>query len=250
MNNNIKVSIITVCYNSQNTIEKTIQSVLHQTYKNIEYIIIDGKSGDRTIEIIREYENLFEGKLKYLSEDDNGIYDAMNKGIALATGELIGIINSDDYYENNAVSSVVGALTDDIYQILYGAVRAVKLGKEERIQLLSHQFLHERMIGHPACFVTKSIYDDFGVFNLAYECVADYDFMLRMSKRSEVIFKPVYELLANFTIGGICSSNKAYLELLLLQKNWGIISKYKYVISVTKHRICSFACKIKSGVST
>ena len=98
-----KISIITVCFNSQKTIGRTFDSVLRQTYPNIEYLVIDGQSTDGTTDIIREYEPLFQGRMKWVSEKDEGIYDAMNKGIRMATGDLIGILNSDDYYEDNAV---------------------------------------------------------------------------------------------------------------------------------------------------
>ncbi len=112
------VSIITVCLNSEKTIEQTIQSVINQTYPNIEYIIIDGKSTDRTLEIIDKYK----GKISILvSESDEGIYDAMNKGLKLATGELIGIINSDDWYESDAVETIVNSfLADRNVQVIYG----------------------------------------------------------------------------------------------------------------------------------
>ena len=108
----VKCSIITVSYNSSKTIEKTINSVLSQTYKDVEYIIVDGASSDGTVEIIKEYEPLFEGRMKWISEPDNGIYFAMNKGIQMAKGELIGIINSDDWYENDAVEKIVYGWSD------------------------------------------------------------------------------------------------------------------------------------------
>ena len=126
-----KVSIITVCYNSSMTIRRTFDSVLNQTYADIEYIVVDGASTDGTIEIIKEYEPLFEGRMCWISEKDNGIYDAMNKGISMAEGELIGIINSDDYYEPDAVECMVNAMTNDKYQILYGSMRTWKNGEEE-----------------------------------------------------------------------------------------------------------------------
>lgn len=102
-----KVSIITPCLNSEETIRDTIESVLGQSYQNIEYIIVDGRSTDRTIEIVKEYASGFEGRLRYISEKDSGIYDAMNKGILQASGSVIGIINSDDWYEPEAVEQAV-----------------------------------------------------------------------------------------------------------------------------------------------
>lgn len=106
----IKVSIVTVCYNSSKTIRKTFDSVLEQTYPEIEYLVIDGKSSDATVDIIKEYEPRFMGRMHWISEKDNGIYDAMNKGINMSTGELIGILNSDDYYEADAVNTMVLSL--------------------------------------------------------------------------------------------------------------------------------------------
>ena len=139
--NNVKVSIITVSYNSEKTIRRTIESVLNQTYRNIEYIIIDGASSDSTVDIIKEYESKFLGRLKWISETDSGIYDAMNKGICKASGELIGIINSDDYYEKEAVEHMVNALGSEEYQVLYGMMRTLKNGEEFSIGIRTHKDL-------------------------------------------------------------------------------------------------------------
>lgn len=156
---NILVSIVTVCYNSQKTIEDTIQSVLHQSYPNIEYIIVDGASKDDTLKIIKKYECVFAGRMKLISEPDHGIYDAMNKGISCARGELIGIINSDDYYEQDAVEKMVGRMQRGSCQILYGMTRALRGGVEDSVSIYSHHFLQQRTISHPSCFVSKKVYD-------------------------------------------------------------------------------------------
>lgn len=223
-----KVSIITVCFNSSKTIRKTFDSVLHQTYPNIEYFVIDGLSTDGTVDIIKEYEPFFQGRMRWVSEKDEGIYDAMNKGIRMANGELVGIINSDDYYEENAVEIMVNAMTEDKYQILYGAIRTWKNGEEASIGISSHKFLRENMIGHPACFVSGTVYEDFGGYHTKYPSVADYDFMLRMNEREEVKFYPVYKLIANFTAGGMSATGEAYLDLVKLQHDWRLISEREY----------------------
>lgn len=117
----IKISIITVCFNSEKTIKDTIESVLNQTYPNIEYIIIDGNSVDKTIDIIKSYESSFEQKgisIHWISETDNGIYSAMNKGFALSNGELIGILNSDDWYSREAVSKIVAKNQNQNFTII------------------------------------------------------------------------------------------------------------------------------------
>lgn len=232
-----KVSIITVCYNSDKTVRRTFESVLHQSYTEFEYIVVDGLSTDRTVEIIKEYEPLFQGRMCWISEKDNGIYDAMNKGIRMAQGELIGIINSDDYYELNAVECMVNAMTEEKYQILYGAMRTWKDGEEESISISSHKFLRDRMIDHPSCFVTRAVYEDFGYFDSRYASVADYDFMLRMSEQKEVVFRPVYEIIANFTLGGMCSTDKAYIELVRMQRERGILSEEEYKRIIMKDKI-------------
>ena len=236
----ILCSIITVSFNSEKTIRKTIESVLCQTYKNIEYLIVDGNSTDRTIEIVKEYEPLFKGRMRWVSEPDGGIYDAMNKGIQMASGELVGIINSDDYYEPDAVEQMIATMSEQPYQILYGEIRTLQDGIEKNISINSHLFLRENMIGHPACFITKRLYDELGVYDTQFVSAADYDFMLRMAEDKRVCFTPVYKLIANFSTGGMCSSSKAYYDLLKVQKKHKIISEKEYKKTVLKCKIYDF----------
>ncbi len=123
----MKISLITVSFNSAATIKDTFESVLMQTYPDIEYIVIDGQSKDNTVDLIKEYEILFEGRMKWVSEPDNGLYDAMNKGIQLATGDIVGTINSDDfYYKDNIISQVAEIFRDNGIQAVFGDVRFVK----------------------------------------------------------------------------------------------------------------------------
>lgn len=241
----IRVSVITVCFNSDKTIRRTIESVLKQTYTNVEYIIIDGGSKDNTLQIIGEYKDLFGDSLKVVSEPDGGIYDAMNKGIRMAAGELIGILNSDDYYEENAVECIVNSMKNDKYQILYGFMRTVRDGEELSIARESHNMLPNEMIAHPACFVTKSIYDDFGVYDTNYVSVADFDFMIRMNMQREVVFVPVDYLITTFSCGGMSSTEKAWLDLLKLRKNYGMISNKKYKTEIFKSKVYSILTKKK-----
>ena len=234
----VKVSIITVCLNSSQTIRKTFYSVLNQTYANIEYLVIDGKSSDGTIDIIKEYDELFLGRMRWISEKDRGIYDAMNKGIKLATGTLIGILNSDEYYEADAVEVMVKAMTNERYQILYGAVRTWEKGEVASISLYFHKFLRDRMINHPSCFVSKAVYDDFGYYDTKYISAADYDFMLRMSDKDVIHFYPVEHVIANYKTGGMCATKEAYMDLVKMQKAHGIISEKQYKKILIKHGIC------------
>jgi len=242
----IKVSIITVCYNSELTIERTIKSVLNQTYKNIEYIIVDGKSSDNTVAIAEKYTDEFDGRMTIISEKDNGIYDAMNKGIKNSSGCIIGIINSDDYYEDNAVEIIVENYKNNISEklaIYYGGTAMVKDGTVSRVTYSNHELLEKKMITHPSCFVTRAVYDEIGVFDLRYSCVADYDFMLRAKRSGKVTFIPVKSVVANFTLGGMSSTNKAYIDLLHLQMRYGIITKADGYINIFKASLANWMQK-------
>ncbi|MBQ6886175.1 MAG: glycosyltransferase [Lachnospiraceae bacterium] len=222
------VTIITPCFNSEKTIEKTLKSVLNQTYHNIEYIIVDGASKDRTMDIVKSYGKKFEGRMKWVSEQDEGIYYAMNKGIAMASGELVGIVNSDDFYEPDAVEKMVEARSNVAYQILYGFERTLVDGKEASIVIHNHECLDRQMITHPTCFVTKKLYEDLGTFNTDYRYSSDYEFMLRMFHSGKVEFTPVYALISNFALGGASGTVKGYRETNRLKYEYHLISKARY----------------------
>lgn len=231
------VTIITPCYNSERTIRRTIESVLHQTYSDIEYLIIDGASTDKTVEIARSYEEAFQGRLHICSEPDEGIYYAMNKGIGLAHGELIGIVNSDDYYEPDAVAQMVENRSQARYQILYGFERVLQEGQETCIVIHHHTNLPHQMITHPTCFVTKQLYEDKGAFHTEYRYSADYEFMLRMYQDTEVEFTPVYKLISNYALGGASGTEAAYLETNKLLAEYGSISSKRYRLLLLKCRL-------------
>jgi glycosyltransferase involved in cell wall biosynthesis len=241
MEDKIKVSIITVCYNSEKTIQRTIESVLQQTYDNIEYIIVDGKSKDRTMEIAESYKPCFRD-MKVISEPDKGIYDAMNKGIDMASGELIGIINSDDFYEENAVETMVNAYERGKHAVYHGKICTVDrttgavIG-ESQTPGNADQLDQGMSISHPTCFIPKATYRKYGKFNTKYSCVADYDLMLRYKQCGEVEFVPVDAVIANFTVGGTCCTHKAFYDLLDMQLDHGMISRKEAVIKKTKAKI-------------
>lgn len=242
----IAVSIITVCYNSEKTIERTIRSVLNQTYSNFEYIIVDGKSTDGTMDIVNMYKSDFGEKLVVVSEKDNGIYDAMNKGIRLSKGRIVGIINSDDYYELNAVELIVNSYLNNKsnpLSVYYGGTAIVDEEGVRRIVYSNHEDLEEGMITHPSCFVTKETYEVMGLFDIEYSCVADYDFMLRLKRSGRVLFIPIKEHIANFTLGGTCSTSKAYIDLLHLKMNYGKMSKLEGTVEIYKAKLAEWMIK-------
>lgn len=209
---NLVVSIITPSFNSERTIRDTIESVLNQTYKNIEYIIIDGGSTDRTVDIIREYVPRFCGRLRYISEADKGIYNAMNKGIKLSHGFLIGIINSDDFYEKDAVQTIVEHMNSETYQVIYGYCNV--LNKYDRIKYVftsSHKELSKGMIPHQTCFVTRKTYYRYGLFLEWFKIAGDYELMLRFRDK-KVQFTQIKSILANFREGGVSTTNDRTFE--------------------------------------
>jgi len=178
----MKVSIVTISFNSVRTIEKTILSVLKQTYNNIEYIIIDGGSTDGTVDIIKKYQN----KIKYWeSEKDKGISDAFNKGIKLATGEIIGILNSDDWYELGTIKTVVSKLSDPEIDYLVGSIRYWDECGNNFIVLPDKKYQDEirykmPKLNHPASIFKRKVYESVGTFDINYRYAMDYDFFLRV----------------------------------------------------------------------
>ena len=183
----MKISLVTVTFNSYRTLRDTIQSVLSQTYPDIEYIIVDGCSQDKTIDIIKEYEPLFHGHLRWISEKDNGLYDAMNKGIRMATGDIIGIINSDDFYHRkDTVMKVSEAFKNDDIQAVYGDVRFVNpqnLDKTVRYysskRFTPEIFRFGFMPAHPTFFTYRKYFEEFGYYKTDYKIAADYELLIR-----------------------------------------------------------------------
>lgn len=214
----MKISIITATYNSAKTISDCIASVNTQSYPNIEHIIIDGLSGDKTISIIKSQSNRVE---KIISEPDSGIYDAMNKGVRLASGDIIGLLNSDDIYsDENVLSDVMKCFNDDPdLDILYGNLVYVKTNEPNKIvrNWISKPyyllfFEHGNVPPHPAVFLRSNVYKNAGLFELQYKFAADYEFMFRIFKKFN--FKSMYinRLMVKMRLGG--ETNKSFKNIL------------------------------------
>jgi glycosyltransferase len=199
----LKISVVTVCYNSAEYIEEAIESVFSQDYDNFEYIIIDGGSTDGTLDIIRKYES----KLTYwISEPDKGLYDAMNKGIAKTEGDIVGMINSDDYYLPGAFEKVAKAFENknlDEY-IFWGDIMH---GDERVLGWREWNVRRGAFAPHPSMFCPKKIYDRIGTYSQDYKILADYDFMYRAINYHHI--KNIYlpEPIAFFRPGGLASQN-------------------------------------------
>lgn len=193
----MKLSIVTVSYNSSATIQDTIESLLAQSYTNIEYIIIDGLSKDITVDIIKEYEPKFNGRLRWVSEKDKGLYDAMNKGIRMATGDVVGIINSDDFYhKTDVISKIADAFKQPDVEAVFADVRFVNpdnLDKTVRYysskNFSPNRFRFGFMPAHPTFFTYKKFFDEFGYYKTDYKIAADYELLIRFLHTNKLNYK-------------------------------------------------------------
>lgn len=208
------VSVITVCFNSEKTIQSTLQSVASQDYPSIEHIIIDGKSSDHTLNIVLQFPHV----QKIVSEKDKGIYDAMNKGIKMATGDIIGILNSDDFYTGpEVISHIVKKISEDNADALYADliyVDAVHTNKKIRTwkagAYQQHKFLYGWMPPHPTFFVRRSVYQQYGYFNDQLRSAADYELMLRFLYKNKISVTYLPEIIVKMRAGG--NSNASILN--------------------------------------
>lgn len=238
-----KISIITVSFNSLKTIERTIKSVLNQNYKKTEYIIIDGGSTDGTVDIIKKYSQ----KLFYwISESDNGIYDAMNKGLKKATGEIIGIINSDDWYEIDALNNIAEAfIKNNDVDVIHGILKVYNSNEFVYMYAQPANFLEKTMIEHPTCFIRKSVYNKVGEYDMKYKIAADYDLLIRI-KRDGYKFMLLDKVIANFALSGISSDNfKSTIEDIDIKSKYGIISSRMKRVAIIRRFILWQIKKLK-----
>jgi len=206
MNNGInyipKVSIITTTYNDVKNLKEIINCVLHQDYKNIEYIVIDGGSSDSTIEFIKEIEPSFNGNLKWISEKDKGIYDAINKGLKLATGDIIGCV-FDLYTNNNVISMMVNTIITEGTDGVHSDLVYVKDDKIVRYWRMGNGLISMGwMPGFPTLYLKREVYDKYGVYKTDYKCSGDYEFIVRVLKDREVNLSYIPEVLIKMYYGG------------------------------------------------
>lgn len=235
------MSIITVSLNSAKTIESTLASVQKQSFTNIEHIIIDGNSKDETAEIVKK----FHYPIKFISEPDNGIYDAMNKGIAVATGDIIAVLNSDDFYNSSFVlEKVVNIFKDKDIACLYGDLDYVERFNTTKIvrrwksgKINDWKFILGWMPPHPTLFVKKIVYEKYGVFNIMLKYAADYEIMLRFLYKHKVSAYYLPEVLVRMRTGGVTNSNWQLIltSLSEVKKAWLINDlRYFFLTSILK----------------
>ncbi len=210
--NQPKVTIITVAYNSEKTIEDTITSVINQTYPNIEYIIIDGQSTDNTLKICKKYNHKIS---KIISEKDKGIYDAMNKGINNSTGDIIGILNSDDFYAHpQVIKHIVNTFIQHQADAVYANLVYVDANNTNKItrkwiagNYHPNSFLKGWMPPHPTFFLTKKCYNKYGNYTLNLKSSADYELMLRMIHKYHIKVAYLDETITKMRVGGMSNAS-------------------------------------------
>lgn len=212
----MKISIITTSYNSEKTLQDTLESILRQTYDNIELIVIDGLSTDSTVDIIKQYEVKFKGRMRWISEKDKGIYDAMNKGIKMATGDIVGILNSDDFYSSDRILEEVAASFKKDYKIdaVYGDVHFIHQDQPEKCaRYYSSAYFRPWLLrfgfmpAHPSFYVKREVYQRYGLYSLDYNIASDYDMMVRLFYKHKIHAKYLKLDFVTMRIGGISTKN-------------------------------------------
>ena len=212
----MKISIITVAYNSAETIGDTFESVANQTYNDIEYIVVDGGSTDGTLDLIKKYESHIS---KWISEPDEGLYDAMNKGVSMATGDVVGLINSDDLFcDKQAIEKVMGVFInkhslDSVYADLFyvsqnntnNIVRSWLTGAQKKFKTGWHP-------AHPTFYIKNDVYKKYGAFDLSYRLAADFEIMLRFLEKHKISTHYLKEPLVKMRLGG--ETNKSLKNIL------------------------------------
>ena len=215
----MKVSIITVTYNSESTVRDTLESVQNQTYQNIEHIVVDGLSTDGTVDIIQEFENV-----KIISERDKGIYDAMNKGIKMATGDIVGILNSDDFFfDRNVVKAIVDSFSTAEVDCIFGDVVFVSPHNLQKVvryyssaKWTPARFAYGYMPAHPSFYVKRSYFADIGYYNTNFKIASDFELLVRFLYNHKLTYKYLNQVMVVMRTGGI--STKGLKSTILLNQ--------------------------------
>jgi glycosyltransferase involved in cell wall biosynthesis len=218
--NELKVSIITVVYNNRETIQEAINSVLAQDYGDVEYIIVDGASTDGTVEVVDEAIRIHSNKnIKFISENDNGIYDAMNKGIDLANGNIVGILNSDDlYYDKHCLSIVMNEFQNRNTDSVFADLVYVRPNNPDKVvryyssaNFSPQKFAYGWMPAHPTFFVKRKCYEKYGKYKTNYTIAADYELLVRFFTTCNISYSYIPKVLVRMRVGGVstksCKSN-------------------------------------------
>ena len=231
----MKISLITATFNSAETLRDTMQSVLSQTFKDIDYIIVDGNSKDGTLDIVKEFEPMFEGRMRWVSEPDKGIYDAMNKGVKMAQGDVVGILNSDDFFASDHVLQTVadafagnpaldGVYADVRYVNWQDTSKTVRIfsGKDFKREKLCWG----KMPPHPSFYVKRSCYNRFGLYSLDYPICSDYDMFVKMIWVGNINTLYINDVFVNMRSGGT-SSNGVKVHRKIMRERMRCVREHK-----------------------
>lgn len=257
----MKISIITATFNSASTVKDTFESVLRQTYGNIEYIVVDGLSKDNTVDIIKEYEPRFNGRMRWVSEKDRGLYDAMNKGIAMATGDVVGILNSDDFYTaDDSLEVIARTLEETGADAVYGDIHFVNdKDLSKCVRYYSSAIFKRRLMliglmpAHPTFYCKREVYYKYGSFDTSYKIGADFESQLRYIYINRIKTKYIKKDFVTMRTGGAStegfgSRKQIMKDHLRAMKSHGIKSNffilslrypykiYEILISKLKHK--------------
>lgn len=221
----MKISIITASYNSVKTLGETMESVLSQTYADWEYIVVDGGSMDGTVDLIKKYEKRFCGRMKWTSEPDKGIYDAMNKGILKSKGDVVGILNSDDYFTTNDVlSSVASVLSAKDLDAVYGDIHFINEGEPDKV-VRYYSSRHFKpfwlrfgfMPAHPSFYVRRAVYQKAGLYDTSYKIGSDFEMMVRLFRKQHIRYQYLAKDFVTMRTGGISTKNLKSRRILLAE---------------------------------
>lgn len=220
----MKISLITVTYNSSNTLKSTFDSILNQLHTDYEYIVVDGASKDNTVALIKEYEPRFKNKIKWLSEPDKGLYDAMNKGIQMATGDVIGILNSDDFFTSNRILQQVSDAFEQNNKVdaVYGDIHFVNPDNlEKSVRYYSSKIFKRRLMrlgfmpAHPSFYMRKACFEKYGIYKTDYKIAADFEFLLRVIFKHKIrtLYIPI-DMVTMRTGGASTSGMQSHLKIM------------------------------------
>ncbi|MCK4795116.1 MAG: glycosyltransferase [Desulfobacteraceae bacterium] len=223
----MKISIITVCLNSADTIEDTIRSILSQDYKDIEYIVVDGSSSDGTLDILTKYHDQIH---EYISEPDKGVYDAMNKGIKLSNGDIIATLNADDFYaDETVVSNMVGFMQSNGLDAAYGDLAYIDPNNSDHVtrfwkagEYKRGAFYHGWVVPHPTFFCRKQVFEKYGYFNEKFQVAADFELLLRFIEKHQIKVGYLPKVIVKMRAGG-----KANVLRGIIRGNWEIIRSFR-----------------------
>jgi glycosyltransferase involved in cell wall biosynthesis len=249
----LKISIITVCFNSAGTIKDTLESISRQDYPEVEHIVVDGGSTDGTVEILRESQQVS----SWVSEPDRGIYDAMNKGLKLATGDVVGFLNADDVYADHAVlTDIAKAFSDTGVQACYGDLVYVSRNDVSHVvrywksdEYAKGGFSKGWMPAHPTFYARREVYEEFGGFDLDFRMAADVEFLMRVIEAGGIRFQYIPRVLVRMRLGGVTNRSisnvlKQNLEIVrAARKNNIPFSITRFGLHKLANRLMQFVCK-------